>query len=41
MDGTDSIIGRVVAIHAGQDDVNSLPGGGSGDIAACGIIEGR
>ena len=41
MDSTDSVIGRVVAVHAGQDDLNSQPSGGSGDIAACGIIEAR
>ena len=41
MDSTDSIIGRVVAIHTGQDDLNTQPSGGSGDIAACGIIEAR
>jgi len=41
MDSTDSIVGHVVAIHAGQDDLNTQPSGGSGDIAACGIIEAR
>jgi len=41
MDSTDSVIGRVVAVHAGQDDLNSQPSGRSGDIAACGIIEAR
>ncbi len=41
MDGMDSIVGRVVAIHTGQDDLNTQPSGGSGDIAACGIIEAR
>ena len=41
MDSTGSIVGRVVAIHAGQDDLNTQPDGGSGDMAACGIIEVR
>ena len=41
MDSTDSIIGSVIAIHTGQDDLNTQPSGGSGDIAACGIIEAR
>lgn len=41
MDSTNSIIGRVVTVHADQDDLNSQPAGGSGDIVACGIIEAR
>ena len=41
MDSTDSIIGRVVSIHIGQDDLNTQPSGEAGDIAVCGVIEAR
>lgn len=41
LDSTHSIVGRVVAVHSGQDDLNSQPDGGSGDIVACGVIEAR
>ncbi len=41
MDSTNSLVGRVVAIHSGQDDLNTQPDGGAGEMVACGVIEAR
>lgn len=38
-DGTNSIIGKAVVVHAGPDDLTSQPSGQSGPRVACGIIE--
>ncbi len=38
LDGPDSIIGRSVIIHAGQDDLKTQPTGGAGARVACGVI---
>jgi Cu-Zn family superoxide dismutase len=36
--GPDSIIGRSVVVHKGEDDLKSQPAGNSGPRVACGII---
>lgn len=36
--GTNSIIGRSLIVHAGEDDLKSQPTGDSGDRIACGVI---
>lgn len=38
LDGSATIVGRVVVVHAGQDDLNTLPDGGAGGVVACGVI---
>lgn len=38
LDGPDTIVGRVVVVHAGQDDLNTLPDGAAGPVVACGVI---
>jgi superoxide dismutase, Cu-Zn family len=38
LDGPDSIIGRAVIVHAGQDDLKTQPSGGAGARVACGVI---
>lgn len=38
LNGPDSIVGRAVVIHAGQDDFKTQPTGGSGARIACGVI---
>ena len=37
-DGRDSIIGRSVIVHAGEDDLVSQPSGNAGARVACGVI---
>lgn len=39
MSGANSIIGRALVVHAGEDDLTSQPSGDSGDRLACGVIE--
>jgi superoxide dismutase, Cu-Zn family len=36
--GRDSIIGRAVIVHAGEDDLRSQPSGNAGPRVACGVI---
>jgi len=38
LNGTDSIIGRAVIIHSGEDDLTSQPTGEAGSRVACGVI---
>jgi Cu-Zn family superoxide dismutase len=37
--GPTTVVGRVLAIHAEQDDLNTQPAGGAGRLVACGVIE--
>jgi Cu-Zn family superoxide dismutase len=37
-DGENSILGRGLIVHAGQDDLKSQPSGAAGDRVACGVI---
>ena len=37
-DGRDSIIGRGVIVHAGEDDLVSQPSGNAGPRVACGVV---
>lgn len=39
LDGADSIIGRAVIVHAGQDDFETQPSGDAGDPVGCGVIQ--
>ncbi len=39
LDGADSIIGRAVIVHAGQDDFETQPDGDAGDPVGCGVIQ--
>jgi Cu-Zn family superoxide dismutase len=36
---TSMLIGKVIVVHEGQDDLSTQPGGSSGDAIACGVIE--
>jgi len=38
-DGTNSIVGKGIIIHAGADDLTSQPTGAAGARVACGVIE--
>lgn len=38
-DGPDSIIGRSVVLHEGEDDLTSQPSGAAGARIGCGVIE--
>ena len=38
MEGDDSIIGKAVIVHAGEDDLTSQPSGAAGPRVACGVI---
>jgi len=37
--GDSSLIGKVLVVHEGQDDLSTQPAGDSGDPIGCGIIE--
>jgi superoxide dismutase, Cu-Zn family len=39
LDGSDSIIGKAVVVHGGQDDFETQPSGDAGDPVGCGVIE--
>ena len=38
MDGPNSIIGKAVVVHAGEDDLQSQPTGNAGARVGCGVI---
>ncbi len=38
LNGTNSILGRAMVVHARPDDMTSQPSGNSGDVIGCGII---
>jgi Cu-Zn family superoxide dismutase len=37
--GPNSIVGKAVVVHAGEDDLTSQPSGDAGSRVACGVIE--
>lgn len=39
LDGRNSILGRAVIVHQGEDDLSSQPDGNAGSPVACGVIE--
>ncbi len=39
LDGPDSIIGKAVIVHAGEDDLKTQPSGNAGARVACGVIQ--
>ncbi len=39
LSGPESVIGRAVIVHSGQDDYTSQPSGDAGSRLACGVIE--
>ena len=41
LSGPNSIIGKALIIHSGEDDLTSQPSGNSGDRIACGVIQER
>ena len=38
MSGPDSVIGKAIVVHAGQDDLESQPSGDAGARVGCGVI---
>ncbi len=38
LNGSDSVVGRAVVVHAGEDDLTSQPSGNAGPRIACGVI---
>ncbi len=38
LNGPDSVIGRGVVLHGGEDDLESQPSGAAGPRMACGVI---
>ena len=38
LDGSNSIVGKALMVHAGRDDLTSQPSGDSGARIACGVI---
>lgn len=39
LSGPNSIVGKALVIHSGEDDLTSQPSGNAGDRVACGVIE--
>ncbi|MBI4460888.1 MAG: superoxide dismutase family protein [Acidobacteria bacterium] len=39
LEGANSIIGKAVIVHAGEDDLTSQPDGNAGPRLACGVIQ--
>jgi Cu-Zn family superoxide dismutase len=38
LSGQDSVVGRAVVVHAGEDDLASQPSGNAGPRVACGVV---
>ncbi len=39
--GEHSVVGLAIVVHSGRDDLETDPGGGSGQRVGCGAVEGR
>ncbi len=39
LDGNNSIVGKAVIVHSGEDDLKSQPSGDAGNRVACGVIQ--
>ena len=39
LDGANSIVGKAVIVHGGEDDLKSQPSGDAGKRVACGVVE--